>query len=91
MLLRSIILKHALIPYHTILICHELNNELIRCDLEWRAAHENQPLLIRVMMFISVTRWPDTLFPLKLFLQNPKSEVKVDKAPMHPVKSSALG
>lgn len=61
-----------------------------RCDLEWRAAHENRPLLITVMMFICVTRRPDTLFPLTLFLRNPKSKVKVCETPMHLVKSSAL-
>jgi hypothetical protein len=49
-------------------------------------------LMKRVMIAnMCVTGWPDTLFPLKLFLRNPQSEVKVDETPMHPVKSSALG
>ena len=55
-MLRSIILKHALIPYHAIIVYHEFNNETRRRDPEWRAAHENQSLLIRVMTFIFVSQ-----------------------------------
>ena len=39
---------------------------------------------------IRVTGWSDTLFPLTLFLRNPKSKVIADEAPMHPVKFAAL-
>ena len=42
------------------------------------------------MTFIFVSQdGSDILFPLTLFLRNPKSKVIVDEAPMHPVKFSA--